>query len=76
MTKSTLRRQTLSNCDTVPQIRFYTSSQHRYRHSERRIRHFIENGNVTVLFVSHSMDQMERIWQRAAWIEITSEMLV
>ena len=36
---------------------------------ERRIQHFIENGDVTVLFVSHSMDQVERICQRAVWIE-------
>ena len=36
---------------------------------ERRIQHFIEDGNVTVLFVSHSMDQVERICQRAVWIE-------
>lgn len=36
---------------------------------ERRIEHFIEGGNVTVLFVSHSMDQVERICSRAVWIE-------
>ncbi len=36
---------------------------------EDRIQSFIENGNVTVLFVSHSMDQVERICQRAIWIE-------
>ncbi len=36
---------------------------------ERRIQHFIESGNVTVLFVSHSMEQVERICQRAVWIE-------
>ena len=36
---------------------------------ERRIQHFIESGDVTVLFVSHSMDQVERICQRAVWIE-------
>lgn len=36
---------------------------------EERIRHFIESGDVTVLFVSHSMDQVERICQRAIWIE-------
>ena len=36
---------------------------------ERRIRHFIESGNVTVLFVSHSLEQVERICQRAVWIE-------
>ena len=36
---------------------------------ERRIQHFIESGDVTVLFVSHSMEQVERICQRAVWIE-------
>lgn len=36
---------------------------------EERIRHFIESGNVTVLFVSHSMEQVERICERAVWIE-------
>ena len=36
---------------------------------EDRIRHFIESGVVTELFVSHSMDQVERICQRAIWIE-------
>ena len=36
---------------------------------EERIQHFIESGDVTVLFVSHSMDQVERICQRAVWIE-------
>ena len=36
---------------------------------ERRIQHFIESGNVTVLFVSHSIKQVERICQRAIWIE-------
>ncbi|MDM8270402.1 ABC transporter ATP-binding protein [Thermophilibacter provencensis] len=36
---------------------------------EQRIKHFIESGNVTVLFVSHSMEQVERICQRAIWIE-------
>ena len=35
----------------------------------RRIQHFIQNGDVTVLFASHSMDQVERICQRAIWIE-------
>ena len=37
--------------------------------SVRRIQHFIESGDVTVLFVSHSMEQVERICQRAVWIE-------
>ena len=36
---------------------------------EERIQHFIGSGNVTVLFVSHSMEQVERICQRAVWIE-------
>ena len=36
---------------------------------EERIQHFIESGDVTVLFVSHSMEQVERICQRAVWIE-------
>lgn len=36
---------------------------------ERRIQHFIESGDVTVLFVSHSMEQVERICRRAVWIE-------
>lgn len=36
---------------------------------ERRIQHFIESGDVTVLFVSHSMEQVDRICQRAVWIE-------
>ena len=36
---------------------------------EERIKHFIESGKVTVLFVSHSMEQVERICDRAIWIE-------
>lgn len=36
---------------------------------EDRIQHFIKNGDVTVLFVSHSVEQVERICQRAIWIE-------
>lgn len=32
---------------------------------EVRIQHFIQSGDVTVLFVSHSMEQVERICQRA-----------
>ncbi|HJG29827.1 ABC transporter ATP-binding protein [Collinsella ihumii] len=36
---------------------------------ERRIQRFIESGDVTVLFVSHSISQVERICQRAIWIE-------
>ncbi len=36
---------------------------------EKRIQSFIESGKVTVLFVSHSMEQVERICDRAVWIE-------
>ncbi len=36
---------------------------------EARIQHFIESGDVTALFVSHSIEQVERICQRAIWIE-------
>ncbi|AEB07143.1 ABC transporter related protein [Coriobacterium glomerans PW2] len=36
---------------------------------EQRIRHFIDSGKVTVLFVSHSIEQVERICRRAVWIE-------
>lgn len=36
---------------------------------EERIKHFIESGSVTVLFVSHDIEQVERICQRAIWIE-------
>lgn len=36
---------------------------------EERIQHFIESGDVTVLFVSHSIEQVERICKRAVWIE-------
>ena len=32
---------------------------------ETRIQHFIQSGDVAVLFVSHSMEQVERICQRA-----------
>ncbi|MDM8299848.1 ABC transporter ATP-binding protein [Collinsella tanakaei] len=39
------------------------------RKCEERIRHFIESGDVTVLFVSHDIEQVERICQRAIWIE-------
>ena len=39
------------------------------RKCEDRIQHFIQSGDVTVLFVSHSMEQVERICQRAVWIE-------
>lgn len=36
---------------------------------EDRIQHFIQSGDVTVLFVSHSIEQVERICKRAIWIE-------
>lgn len=37
---------------------------------EARIQHFTESGDVTVLFVSHPpIEQVERICQRAIWIE-------
>ena len=36
---------------------------------EARIRSFIDSGNVTVLFVSHSLEQVERICKHAVWIE-------
>lgn len=36
---------------------------------EQRILSFIESKKVTVLFVSHSLEQVERICQRAIWIE-------
>ena len=36
---------------------------------EERIRHFIDSGSVTVLFVSHDIEQVERICDRAIWIE-------
>ena len=36
---------------------------------EKRIQHFITSGKVTVLFVSHAIEQVERICQRAIWIE-------
>ena len=40
-----------------------------YAADPARIQHFIQSGDVTVLFVSHSMEQVERICQRAVWIE-------
>ena len=34
-----------------------------------RIRSFIDSGNVTVLFVSHNISQVENLCQTAVWIE-------
>lgn len=34
-----------------------------------RIRSFIDSGNVTVLFVSHNINQVESLCQTAVWIE-------
>lgn len=39
---------------------------------EARIQHFIQSGDVTVLFVSHSMEQVERICQRAFGLRRTT----
>ena len=36
---------------------------------ERRINYLIEEHNTTVLFVSHSMDQVQRVCTKAIWIE-------
>ena len=36
---------------------------------EKRIKSFIDSGNVTVLFVSHAMEQVERLCTQAVWIE-------
>lgn len=36
---------------------------------ERRIQELIQDNNVTVLFVSHSIEQVERICRKAIWIE-------
>ncbi len=36
---------------------------------ERRIQELIADNNVTVLFVSHSIEQVERICHKAVWIE-------
>lgn len=36
---------------------------------EDRIKRFIKSGDVTVLFVSHSMSQVARICERVIWIE-------
>ena len=39
------------------------------RKCEKRIKRFVDSEDVTVLLVSHSMDQVERICERAIWIE-------
>lgn len=36
---------------------------------EHRIQEFIESGHVTVLFVSHTIEQIERLCTRCIWIE-------
>ena len=43
---------------------------------ERRIQSFIDSGNVTVLFVSHSIEQVERICTSAVWIEKGHERMI
>ena len=39
------------------------------RKCEERIKHFIDSGDVTVLFVSHSIEEVKRICKTALWIE-------
>ena len=36
---------------------------------EERIRQLVEDYNTTLLFVSHSIDQVERVCKKAVWIE-------
>ena len=36
---------------------------------ERRINELVEGHNTTLLFVSHSIDQVERVCRKAVWIE-------
>ena len=36
---------------------------------ERRIKDLVENHGTTLLFVSHSIDQVERVCEKALWIE-------
>ncbi len=43
---------------------------------ERRIRQFIESGDVTVLFVSHSLEQVERLCTSCVWIEKGEQRMV
>lgn len=39
------------------------------RKCEERIANLVENHGTTLLFVSHSVDQVERVCQKAVWIE-------
>ncbi len=43
---------------------------------ERRIRQFIESGDVTVLFVSHSLEQVERLCTSCVWIEKGTQRMI
>lgn len=43
---------------------------------EERIQHFIDSGEVTVLFVSHSIEQVQRICKTALWIEKGSQRMI
>ena len=36
---------------------------------ERRIHELVDTHNTTLLFVSHSIDQVERVCRKAVWIE-------
>ena len=36
---------------------------------ERRIADLVDNHGTTLLFVSHSIDQVERVCKQAVWIE-------
>ncbi|MBQ6491979.1 MAG: ABC transporter ATP-binding protein, partial [Atopobiaceae bacterium] len=36
---------------------------------EKRINELVSSKNVTVLFVSHSVDQVKRVCERCIWIE-------
>ena len=36
---------------------------------ERRINELVEEHGTTLLFVSHSIDQVERVCEKAVWIE-------
>lgn len=43
---------------------------------ERRIRELVESGDVTVLLVSHSIDLVRRMCDRATWIEKGRQMML